>query len=142
MNKKKLQTGLIFAILFVAYNILLFLLNKNYEISFWISFGFIVASFVFTMVAFFFVADEKRKKQVVGMPVTVLTVMYFVVEFVLGTILMIFPSLSFAGVFVPQFILFVLFLLCFVPAMLSENNYKQNDPVNEDKKEDSQTENN
>ena len=135
MNKKKLQIGLIFAILFVAYNIVLFLLNNNYQISFWISFGFIVVSFVLTMVAFFFVSDEKRKKQVVGMPVTVLTVMYFVVEFVLGTILMIFSSLSFAAVFVPQFVLFVLFLLCFVPAMLSENNYKQNNPTSENKKE-------
>ena len=135
MNKKKLQIGLIFAILFVAYNIVLFLLNNDYQISFWISFGFIVASFVLTMIAFFFVSDEKRKKQVVGMPVTVLTVMYFVVEFVLGTILMIFPSLSFAAVFVPQFVLFVLFLLCFVPAMLSENNYKQNNQTSENKKE-------
>ena len=75
------------------------------------------------MFAFFFVSKESRKQQVVGMPVTVLTVMYAVIEFVMGTIFMFF-DISIAAVFVPQFIVFVLFLLCFVGAMFSSKNYK------------------
>lgn len=123
MDKKKLQLGLIFAILFVAYAVVLFLLNKNWTLTFWLSLGFIVVAFAFVMFAFFFVSKESRKQQVVGMPVTVLTVMYAVIEFVMGTIFMFF-DLSFAAVFVPQFIVFVLFLLCFVGAMFSSKNYK------------------
>ena len=129
MDKKKLQTGLIFAILYVAYAVVLFLLNKNFKISFWLSFGFITLGFIFMMIAFFFVSNEKRKKQVVGMPVTVLSVMYFALEFVLGTIFMFIPSLSFTWAFVPQFVVFVLFLLCFVGAMLGSNNYKSESTV-------------
>ena len=123
MDKKKLQLGLIFAILFVAYAVVLFLLNKNWTLTFWLSLGFIVVAFAFVMFAFFFVSKESRKQQVVGMPVTVLTVMYAVVEFIMGTIFMFF-NVSFAAVFVPQFIVFVLFLLCFVGAMFSSKNYK------------------
>ena len=123
MDKKKLQLGLIFAILFVAYAVVLFLLNKNWTLTFWLSLGFIVVAFAFGMFAFFFVSKESRKQQVVGMPVTVLTVMYAVIEFVMGTIFLFF-NVSFAAVFVPQFIVFVLFLLCFVGAMFSSKNYK------------------
>jgi Na+/proline symporter len=111
MDKKKLQLGLIFAILFVAYAVVLFLLNKNWTLTFWLSLGFIVVAFAFVMFAFFFVSKESRKQQVVGMPVTVLTVMYAVIEFIMGTIFMFF-DVVFAAVFVPQFIVFVLFLLC------------------------------
>ena len=123
MDKKKLQLGLIFAILFVTYAVVLVLLNKNWSLTFWLSLGFIVVAFAFVMFAFFFVSKESRKQQVVGMPVTVLTVMYAVVEFVMGTIFMCF-DLAFAAVFVPQFIVFALFLLCFVGAMFSSKNYK------------------
>lgn len=123
MNRKKLQLGLIFAILVVAYNIVLFLVTNNFYTSFWVSFAFIMVAYILTAIAFFFVADPKRKKQVVGMPVTVLTCLYLVAEFIMGTIFMFF-NVSFAAVFIPQFILLVLFLLCFVPAILSENNYK------------------
>lgn len=126
MNKKKLTLGLVFGILFVAYNLILFLVNPatNYFISFWLSFGFIVVSFIFLVFAYLFVSDDKRKHQVVGMPVGVMTTLYFAVEFVLGTILMCF-NISFAASFIPQFVLFVLYLICFVPAILSENNYKE-----------------
>ena len=124
MNKKKVQMGLIFGILYVAYAVVLFLLNKNFELSFWLSFGFITLGFVFMMISYFFVNNPERKKQVVGMPVTGMSTMYFVVEFVLGTIFMFFPKLGFTAAFIPQFILFVLFALCFVGAMLGSNNYK------------------
>ncbi len=123
MNRKKLQLGLMFGVFFVAYLTVLFLVAKTFYTSFWVSFIFVVLAFIFTTIGFFFVSNEQRKKQVVGMPVTVMTAMYFVVEFILGTILMFF-DIQFVWSFVPQFILFVLFILCFIPAMLSENNYK------------------
>ena len=134
MDKKKLQLGLIFAILFVAYAVVLVLLNKNWTLTFWLSLGFIVVAFAFVMFAFFFVSKESRKQQVVGMPVTVLTVMSAVVEFVMGTIFMFF-DVVFAAVFVPQFIVFVLFLLCFVGAMFSSKNYKTEAKVEEQQPE-------
>lgn len=137
MDKKKLQLGLIFAILFVAYAVVLFLLNKNWTLTFWLSLGFIVVAFAFVMFAFFFVSKESRKQQVVGMPITVLTVMYAAVEFVMGTIFMFF-NVSFAAVFVPQFIVFVLFLLCFVGAIFSSNNYKTEAQLAQQKQQEEQ----
>ena len=123
MNRKKLQLGLIFGIFLVAYNIVVFLVAEKFHTSFWISFIFVLLAFLFMAFAFFFVSDEKRKKQVVGMPITVLTTMYYVIELIMGTIFMFF-DVSFVAVFLPQFLLFVLFVVCFIPAVLSENNYK------------------
>ncbi len=130
MDRKKLQLGLGFGVFFVAYLIVLFLVTNNLHTSFWVSLIFVVLAFLFMTIAFFFVSNEKRKKQVVGLPVTTMTVMYFVIEFIMGTIFMFF-DVEFVWVFVPQFIVFVLFLLCFMPAMISENNYKR-EPI-EDK---------
>ena len=45
---------------------------------------------------------------------------------------MFFPALSFTWAFVPQFVVFVLFLLCFVGAMLSSNNYKSEEQIKQE----------
>ena len=123
MDRKKVQLGLMFAIIVVTYNIVLFLLAKILHISFWISYGFIMFSIIMCVISFFFVSSEKRKSQVVGMPVTVLSSLYLAIEFVMGTIFMFF-DLSFAPVFVPQFVLCAVYLLCFIPAIMSTKNYK------------------
>ena len=129
MNRKKLITGLVFAVLLATYLTVLFLVKKVFDTSFWVSFGFILASFIMVIVSFMFVANENRKRQVVGMPVTVLSCLYFAVEFVLGTIFMFF-TLDFVPVFIPQFVLFALFLVCYIPAILSDKNYKQDNNQN------------
>lgn len=127
MNKKKLQLILMFAVVLIAYNLVLFLVNKNFTTSFWVSYIFIMVALLFTFGSFSFINKNNRNKQVVGMPVNVLCVLYCVCEFVLGTIFMFF-NLNFVPVFVPQFVLFALFMLCYIPAMLSEKNYKQEQP--------------
>ena len=123
MDRKKVQLGLMFAIIVVVYNIVLFLIAKTLHMSFWVSYGFIMFSILMCVISFFFVSNEKRKSQVVGMPVTVLSSLYFVIEFIMGTIFMFF-NVSFAAVFVPQFVLCAIYLLCFIPAVMSTKNYK------------------
>ncbi len=123
MDKKKLQLLLMFAIVVVVYNIVLFLLAKLFHTSFWVSYAFIMFAIFMCIISFFFVSNEKRKSQVVGMPVTVLSSLYLAVEFIMGTVFMFF-DVSFAAVFVPQFVLCAIYLLCFIPAMMSTKNYK------------------
>ena len=124
MNRKKLITGLVLGVVLVTYLTVLFLVKKEFGTSFWVSFAFVMASFLIVVASFMFVANENRKPQVVGMPVTVLSCLYCVVEFILGTIFMFF-TLDFVPVFIPQFVLFALFLICYIPAILSEKNYKK-----------------
>ena len=123
MDKKKLQLLLMFAIVVVVYNIVLFLLTELFHTSFWVSYAFIMFAIFMCIISFFFVSNEKRKSQVVGMPVTVLSSLYLAVEFIMGTVFMFF-DVSFAAVFVPQFVLCAIYLLCFIPAMMSTKNYK------------------
>lgn len=123
MDRKKVQLSLMFAIVVVVYNIVLFLLAGAFHTSFWTSYAFIMFSIIMCVISFFFVSNEKRKSQVVGMPVTVLSSLYLAIEFVMGTIFMFF-DVAFATVFVPQFVLCALYLLCFIPAIMSPKNYK------------------
>lgn len=123
MDRKKVQLSLMFAIVVVVYNIVLFLLAGVFHTSFWTSYAFIMFSIIMCVISFFFVSNEKRKSQVVGMPVTVLSSLYLAIEFVMGTIFMFF-DVAFATVFVPQFVLCALYLLCFIPAIMSPKNYK------------------
>lgn len=129
MNRKKLITGLVLGVILITYLTVLFLVKKEFGTSFWVSFAFILASFLIVVASFMFVANENRKHQVVGMPVTVLSCLYFAAEFVLGTIFMFF-TLDFVPVFIPQFVLFALFLVCYIPAILSDKNYKRTNDQN------------
>lgn len=123
MKRKQLILPLIFAVLLAVYCTVVFLVVKEFTTSFWVSFGFILAAFIIMMLCYMFVSKESRKKQVVGMPVTVLSSLYFTIEFIMGTIFMFF-NVSFVAVFIPQLILFALFLIILIPALLSEKNYK------------------
>ena len=123
MDRKKIQLGLTLGILFAAYLIVMFLVVKNFTTQFWISLIFVVVGFMALAFGLFFVSAKNRSNQVVGLPVGSLVWMYFVVELVMGTIFMFF-NWAFIAYFLPQFIVFVLFLLVFVPAVMSPNNYQ------------------
>ena len=74
--------------------------------------------------AYFYTSNKVLAQRVVGLPLRTLTTMYFVVELIMGTIFLYF-NLKFLAVFLPQFIVLVLFLLVFVPALLSDQNAKK-----------------
>ena len=124
--KKNLMYGIVLLLLFATYNVCLFLLDKNLYTSFWISYAFIVLAFLCLCFGIFFATGKKRRKQVVGMPIITLCFLYFILQFVLGTVLMCF-NISFVASFIPQLIAFVLFAVCFIPALLSDKNYKSNE---------------
>ena len=124
MNKDKLILPLVMLVVFATYCTVLFLVNTCYDASFWLSFAFIVIAFLFVAGAFTFVSKPVRSRQVVGMPVTVLTCLYLAVEVVLGTLFMFIGNVPVVWSLIPQLLLFAVFVICFIPAILSSKNYK------------------
>lgn len=123
MKKSKLIMPICMFIFIATYLLVVLLVAKDFTTAFWVSLAFVVVSYLIMDFALMFTKKEHIKEQVVGLPVGTMSVMYFALELVLGTVFM-FVEVSFLAYFLPQIILFSLFLLCFIPAMLSDKNYK------------------
>ena len=124
MKKSRLILPITLLIFYATYCLVVFLVSKTFPQGFWISFGFVTLAYVVMDFSRMYVSHDNIKKQVVGLPVGTMSVMYFIVEMILGTVFM-FVNVSFLAYFLPQIILFALFLLCFIPAILSDKNYKE-----------------
>ena len=127
MKKSRLILPITLLIFYATYCLVVFLVSKTFPQGFWISFGFVTLAYLFMDFSLMYVSHDNIKKQVVGLPVGTMSVMYFIVEMILGTVFM-FVNVSFLAYFLPQIILFALFLLCFIPAILSDTNYKEEQP--------------
>lgn len=136
MNNKKLITILSsFAIFLVVLSVILFVVHKNLNSVFWVSYVFMVLSILIACGCVYFAGLDRNAQQVSGMPVNVLGVMYMAVEVILGIILICVPKVSFAGAFIPQLVLFAIFLAIAIPAFLygyksDSQNMQQKDKDN------------
>lgn len=133
MKKSKLIMPICMFIFIATYLLVVLLSAKNYTTSYWVCLAFVIVSYLIMDFALVFTSKEKIREQVVGLPVGTMSVMYFALELVLGTVFM-FVEVSFLAYFLPQIILFSLFLLCFIPAMLSDKNYKS-EPQDQNKEQ-------
>lgn len=118
MNNKKLLVKLsVFGIALAIYYLLIFMLTKTYYVSFWVGFGFITAAFLMTLISSIISGASKHAGKVTGLPLSVQSYMYLVVEFILGNCLMWF-DVGFKWSFIPQVILFLLALMLYIPSLV------------------------
>ena len=126
MKKSGIIAGSVILILMAIYNTLLFCLCKNFTTNFWVGYAFIMGSMRIMLVSFIISMGNGK---VVGLSLTTLSLYYFVFELILGSCLMFF-NIPFIAVFLPQMIVFLIFLMIYVPAVLryftkEENKSKQ-----------------
>ncbi len=116
MNKKKFITILSsFIILIATYNLIVFLVRKNDEISFWLSYGMIMFAMVMLLLTFVLTNINGNSHKVVGLSTKTLSFFYLAIEFIMGTIFMFFPNMNNIAVIIPHIIITALFLLLYVP---------------------------
>ena len=140
MDRKKLSLALTLCVTLALYLVVIFLVKKGgFEAQFWVSLGFVMLAYLFLFFGLFFVSAKSRAGQVVGLPVDSLVWLYFFAQLFLGTIFLFF-SWAFVAYFLPQFVVAMLFMLVFIPAVLSPSNYKDEKP--EEKKEEKKEEEN
>lgn len=104
-------------VLIAIYNILLFTLYNNFTANFWVGYAFIMASMLVMLASFIITFASDRSGNVVGLPLTTLSGYYFVIEAILGSLLMFF-KVSFVAAFLPQIVLFLIFFAVYVIAVL------------------------
>ncbi len=126
MRKSKFILPICSFIFIATYLLIVFLTKKEFNAGFWVSLAFVVVAYLIMDFALMYTHQKHIKSQVVGLPVGTMSVMYFALELVMGTVFM-FVNVPFLAYFLPQIIVFSLFLMCFVLAMLSDNNYKSDD---------------
>lgn len=97
---------------YVMYSFILFMVNKNWMPSFWISYGFITLSFMCSFgLTFSPRIFAKGTNTTLFSPIVSVVVIYLIVEFVIGTIMMFFPLLPIKTCFLIQVPILILFVI-------------------------------
>lgn len=118
MNKKAIITAFIATCLVAVYNVIVFLCFREHNTNFWVSYGFCMGFIALTIGAYVFYKFG-RKADSVDVSAPALSALALAIDLVMGIIFMCIPGLHFNVVFIPQIILFVLLIICYVPAMIS-----------------------
>lgn len=124
--KKIVVSSIAIVVLMAIYNVLIFTLYSNYNANFWTGYCFIMASMLIMLASFVITNASNRSGNVVGMPLTVLSGYYFVLEVILGSLLMFF-NIPFVAVFLPQIIVFLIFVAIYVIALFKFYSLPVND---------------
>lgn len=120
MNKKKFIAILYSAIVVTGlYNLILFLLNKNWTISFWLNYGFIMFAIVMTFVSMMITNSKNNQNEVKGISIISLSFIYLTLTFVVGTTLMFFPSVGHIVSLIVHVVLASIYSLILVPSILN-----------------------
>lgn len=92
-KKNGILIGIIYLILFAAYNLLVFLLFKGYNQVFWVSYGFMVAAFLIHILCIVFITKNLSVNAVFfGIPLASFSVYFVCAEFFCSFVFMIFRN--------------------------------------------------
>lgn len=126
-NKGKMFAGML-ALAFVAYNLVLFVIaGFDHYASFWISYGFMILSFL-TLAGAGFVLGSRGmflRDWLFGYPLIKHTIIYIVCEFVVSTIFIIVDSDGWKLAFVLQFLLLAVYLVFAVSCFLAKTTIEE-----------------
>lgn len=120
-----------FIVLLLSYNLILFLVRKNNNISFWLSYGEIMFASVMFMLAFILTSTRENKPKVVGLSIKTLCFFFLGIEFIMGTIFMFLPNMPTLAVLIPNIVTTALFLLLFTPCALQFIDFDKQDKQKE-----------
>lgn len=97
MNQKKfgIMSILIYFVIFVAYNLVVFMVFKNYNNVFWISYAFMLLAFFIHIGCVFFIAKDQSVKAVFfGIPLLSFSVYFVCAEFFCSFVFMLFRAMA------------------------------------------------
>lgn len=118
-NKKALVFSIVTLLMLGLYNLIIFLIKSEFPKNFWISYGFISFGFLLVVISSLIANNKINYQKTTGLPITVLSCMYCVLELFLGTIFICIPSARFTLVFLTQIIILVLTLAIYIPSVLT-----------------------
>lgn len=124
-QKKKFATmgALIYLVIFVAYNLFVFLIFKNYNAVFWISYAFMLASYFVHIFCVFFIAKNMNVRAVFfGIPLMSFSIYFVCAELFCSLVFMIFKkSASVKITILIQALLLCLFIVIAIISIMSRD---------------------
>lgn len=115
--KKGIIAGSSIFIFMAIYNVLVFCLVNNFSKNFWTGYIFIMLAFTIFLISTILSVASNRSHHVTGLPIGMISLYYAVLALFLGSLLMYF-KINWVAVFLPQMILFLIFAMIYVPAIL------------------------
>ena len=98
MDQKKkygVMGVLIYFVIFVAYNLFIFLIFKNFNAVFWISYGFMLAAYLIHIFCVFFIAKNMNVRAVFfGIPLMSFSIYFVCAELFCSLVFMIFKEMA------------------------------------------------
>ena len=118
-----LMLGLIYLIIFIAYNLLVFLIFKNFNAIFWISYGFMLAAFLIHVFCILYIAKDPSVEAVFfGIPLASFSLFFVFAELFCSLVFMIFKKQASVKVaIIIQALLLCAFLIVAIVALMTRN---------------------
>lgn len=121
-NKNLVLTGLIYAIIFLVYNLLVFIIFKQHTPVFWLSYGFMLLAFtaqIVSMLLSFKAADVETI--FFGIPLASLSIYYFFAELFVSVVFMIFQTAGVTLAVVIQVVMLAAFTVVAIISLMARD---------------------
>ena len=122
-KKNYLLVGLIYLVIFIAYNLVVFLAFRGFNTVFWISYGFMLAVFLIHILCIFFIAENLSVEALFfGIPLASFSVFFVCAELFCSLVFMIFRNMASTKVTIAiQALLLCLFIVIAVVSILTRD---------------------
>lgn len=115
----KLLFVFIIGLLVATYNLLLFLIKKDFSAVSWVVYAFTMFSFVILFIDLFIPRDKFGKYPMFGLPVTMFALWYFLIQFCFGVLVMFFNEFELTVAWVVEILLLAGYGISVALVMLS-----------------------
>lgn len=127
MSYNKKVSGIIIAVFFAVFNLIVFLAPFKHDNSFWIGYVFswiaIVASY---FILFVVLKDDSINKMFLGMPFAYSTVVFVIFQFILALIIMAIPDFNTSVSVILEAILLGAFIITILTAQMGRHTIQSN----------------
>lgn len=122
-QKNTMLSAMIYLVVFVAYNLFVFILFKNFNNVFWISYGFMIAAFLIHIICVFLIFKNAGVKAVFfGIPLLSFSLYFVCAEFFCSLVFMIFKSMvSVKVTILIQALLIIIFIIVAIISIIARD---------------------
>lgn len=123
-KKSGLMLALIYLVVFVVYNLVVFLVFKNFNAVFWISYGFMAVAYLLHIVCAFSIAKNTNVKALFfGIPLGAFSIYFVLAELFTSLVFMIFKeNASVKVTIVIQSLILCVFAVVAIVSIMTRNN--------------------
>lgn len=122
-QKNTMLSAMIYLVVFAAYNLFVFILFKNFNNVFWISYGFMIAAFLIHIICVFLIFKNASVKAVFfGIPLLSFSLYFVCAEFFCSLVFMIFKSMvSVKVTILIQALLITIFIIVAIVSIIARD---------------------